>query len=169
MGLLHHEGGGMRTDASDRAAAVMITVGSLAVWGLTNRMRSSLWLQDLLAGPVGGILLYLIGLGLYLILGLRPVPTPGVPRRTLPGKRPLPGLVTRSASGADISPVCGASAVARWDGMSVGVWNRSSREHGHRAGGRARGWCPSRSVSLVLTVGRRDGRRGPPGRPLGGG
>jgi hypothetical protein len=38
-----------------------------------------------------GILLYLVGLGLYLVLDLRPVPIPGIPPRTLPGKRPLPG------------------------------------------------------------------------------
>lgn len=47
----------MRTEAFDRAAAMMIIVGSLAVWGLSNRMRSSLWLQDLLAGLVGMVVL----------------------------------------------------------------------------------------------------------------
>lgn len=42
-----------------------------------------------------GIVLYLVGLGLYLILDLRPASTSGIPGRTLPGKRPLCGDALR--------------------------------------------------------------------------
>jgi hypothetical protein len=38
-----------------------------------------------------GIVLYLIGLGLYLILDLCPVPTPGYPQSHPARQRPLPG------------------------------------------------------------------------------
>lgn len=38
-----------------------------------------------------GIVLYLVGLGLYLVLDRHPVPVPGIPRRILLGRRPLPG------------------------------------------------------------------------------
>lgn len=51
--LFHDNGGGMRAKISDRAAVVVIIMGSLTAWGLSNRMRSGLRLQDLLAGPLG--------------------------------------------------------------------------------------------------------------------
>lgn len=47
----------MRTVAFDRTAAVVIVAGSLTAWALTNRMRSGLHLQDLLAGPFGMVAL----------------------------------------------------------------------------------------------------------------
>lgn len=47
----------MRTKVSDRAAAAVMTVGFVAVWALTNRLRTRVWLQDLLAGSVGRVVL----------------------------------------------------------------------------------------------------------------
>lgn len=50
----------MRTKVFDRAAAVVMTVGFVAVGAVTNRLRTHVWLQDLLAGPVGMVVLPIV-------------------------------------------------------------------------------------------------------------